>query len=99
MIVLQLFFDGISMGCLYALIALAMVIIYKASEVPNFAQGNMGMISTFAAYYIMEKYGFNFPLTVVGALIFSILLAIFFVFVFFRRGEKGHNTTKSTTFN
>jgi len=88
MIVLQLFFDGISMGCLYALIALAMVIIYKASEVPNFAQGNMGMISTFAAYYIMEKYGFNFPLSVVGALIFSILLAIFFEFVFLRRAKE-----------
>lgn len=88
MLVLQLFFDGISIGCLYALIALAMVIIYKASEVPNFAQGNMGMISTFAAYYLMEKHGFNFPLSVVGALIFSVLLAVFFEFVFLRRAKE-----------
>jgi len=88
MIVLQLFFDGISIGCLYALIALAMVIIYKASEVPNFAQGNMGMISTFAGYYLMEKYGFNFPLSLVGALIFSILLAVFFEFIFLRRAKE-----------
>ncbi len=88
MIVLQLLFDGISIGSLYALIALAMVIIYKTSEVPNFAQGNMGMISTFAAYYLMEKYGFKFPISFLGALLFSIILAVIFEFVFLRRAKE-----------
>jgi branched-chain amino acid transport system permease protein len=88
MIVLQLLFDGISIGSLYALIALAMVIIYKTSEVPNFAQGNMGMISAFVAYYLMEKYGFKFPLSFVGALVFSIILAVIFEFVFLRRAKE-----------
>ncbi|MBW1701750.1 MAG: branched-chain amino acid ABC transporter permease, partial [Deltaproteobacteria bacterium] len=34
----QLIVSGISFGSLYALVALAMVIIYKTSEVPNFGQ-------------------------------------------------------------
>ena len=88
MIVLQLLFDGISIGSLYALIALSMVIIYKTSEVPNFAQGNMGMISTFVAYYLMEKYGFKFPISFLGALLFSIILAVIFEFVFLRRAKE-----------
>ncbi len=88
MIALQLLFDGISIGSLYALIALAMVIIYKTSEVPNFAQGNMGMISTFVAYYLMEKYGFKFPVSFLGALAFSIIIAVIFEFVFLRRAKE-----------
>ena len=46
---MNFFFDlvigGLSIGACYALVALAMVIIYKTSEVPNFAQGEMAMIS------------------------------------------------------
>ena len=88
MIVLQLLFDGVSIGCLYALIALAMVIIYKTSEVPNFAQGGMGMIAAFAAYVLMETYGFNYPLSFIGALVFSILVAVIFEFLFLRRAKE-----------
>ncbi len=51
---MNFFFDlvigGLSIGACYALVALAMVIIYKTSEVPNFAQGEMAMIATFVAY-------------------------------------------------
>lgn len=44
---LQMVVSGIAVGSSYALMGLAMVIIYKTSEVPNFAQGEMALISVF----------------------------------------------------
>ncbi|MFI4932917.1 MAG: branched-chain amino acid ABC transporter permease, partial [Burkholderiales bacterium] len=40
---LQLLISGISLGCIYALIALGFVLIYKATETVNFAQGELMM--------------------------------------------------------
>ena len=82
---LQLLISGLSFGSLYALIALAMVIIYKTSEVPNFSQGEMAMISTFVAYALFESFGQSFAISFVGALIFAAVLGAFLEFVFLRR--------------
>jgi branched-chain amino acid transport system permease protein len=73
---------------LYALIALAMVIIYKTSEVPNFGQGEMAMISTFFAFTILESSGQSYALSFVGALVFAALLGMFLEFVFLRRAKE-----------
>ncbi len=81
------FFDlvigGLSMGACYALVALAMVIIYKSSEVPNFAQGEMAMISTFVAYTMMDGYGLGFwsaaGITVIFAFLLGAVLEIAFL--------------------
>ncbi len=43
----QLIVSGLAVGACYALLAIAMVIIYKTSEVLNFAQGEMAMVSTY----------------------------------------------------
>ncbi len=83
----QLLISGIAIGSIYALIALAMVIIYKTSEVPNFAQGEMAMISTFVAYMLLENYSRSFFVSLSGALVFSILLGVFMEFVFLRRAK------------
>ncbi len=88
MVFFQLILDGMSIGSLYALIALAMVIIYKTSEVPNFAQGEMAMISTFFAYYLMESHGFLFPYSFIGAIVFAVLMAMIFEFAFLRRSSE-----------
>ena len=84
---LQLLISGLSFGSLYALIALAMVIIYKTSEVPNFGQGEMAMISTFVAYGLLESYAHSFVISFVGALIFAAALGVFLEFVFLRRAK------------
>ena len=42
---LQMIVSGIAVGSSYALMGLAMVIIYKTSEVPNFAQGEMALVT------------------------------------------------------
>ncbi len=84
---LQLLVSGLSFGSLYALIALAMVIIYKTSEVPNFGQGEMAMISTFVAYALLESYGKSFLISFGGALIFAAALGAFLEFIFLRRAK------------
>jgi len=50
---LQLTLSGIALGCIYALIALGFVMIYKATETVNFAQGEFMMLGAFAALLLM----------------------------------------------
>ena len=47
---LQLLFSGVVLGLVYALAALGFVLIYKASRVVNFAQGQFIAIGAFLAY-------------------------------------------------
>ena len=47
--VLQLLVSGISQGCVYGLIALGFVLIYKATEMINFAQGDIMMLGVYVA--------------------------------------------------
>ena len=85
---MSFFFDliigGLSIGACYALIALAMVIIYRTSEVPNFAQGEMAMIATFVAYTLIESYGLGFWTTVVITLLFAFALGTVLELAFLR---------------
>lgn len=83
----QLIASGIAIGATYALIALAMVIIYKTSEVLNFAQGDMAMISAFVAFMLLDGYGLSFWVTFPLALAFAFLLGMLIEFVFLRRAK------------
>ena len=47
---LQQIVAGVADGAVYASLALALVLIYRAMDVANFAQGEMAMFSTFLAY-------------------------------------------------
>ncbi len=57
----QLIVSGLAVGACYALLAIAMVIIYKTSDVLNFAQGEMAMVSTFVAFTLLDAYHVPFP--------------------------------------
>ena len=46
----QLLVGGVAQGCVYGLIALGFVLIYKATEMVNFAQGDLMMLGTFVAF-------------------------------------------------
>ena len=50
----QAVISGLEAGVLYALPALAFILIYRASDVMNFAQGEMAMFSTFVALAILN---------------------------------------------
>ena len=64
-----------------------MVIIYKTSEVPNFAQGEMAMISTYIAFSLMVTQNMPFIYAFIGALVFAWFLGMFIEFVFLRRAK------------
>jgi branched-chain amino acid transport system permease protein len=52
---LQQVVSGLATGGIYASLALALVLIYRATRVINFAQGEMGMFSTFIALWLIES--------------------------------------------
>ncbi len=84
----QLITSGIAIGATYALMALAMVIIYKTSEVLNFAQGDMAMLSAFVAYMLLSDYGLGFVSSFTIALAFAFALGAFLEFAFLRRAKE-----------
>ncbi len=85
---LQMLASGIAVGSSYALMGLAMVIIYKTSEVVNFAQGEMSLLSIFLTYMVLEFHGFPFYLAFPGALVFAVLLGFLLEFAVLRRAKE-----------
>lgn len=57
---LQQLVSGLALGCVYGLIALGFVLIYKATEVVNFAQGDLMMLGGFFAYTYITMLGFGY---------------------------------------
>lgn len=57
---LQLSFQGLALGAIYALIALGFVIIYKATEVINFSQGELMLLGAYLVYSFRNEVGLPF---------------------------------------
>jgi branched-chain amino acid transport system permease protein len=51
---LQQIFSGLAAGAIYASLALALVMIYRATDLVNFAQGEMAMFSTYIAWTLVN---------------------------------------------
>jgi branched-chain amino acid transport system permease protein len=58
--ILQTILSGISIGCIYGIVALGFVLIFKATEVINFAQGEMMVLGAFIAYTLTTVFGFSY---------------------------------------
>ncbi len=71
---IQQLVGGIALGCVYGLIALGFVLIYKATEVVNFAQGDLMMLGGFFAYTFIGQLGLNYWL---GFLLAVVAMAAF----------------------
>ena len=76
--ILQLLISGIAQGCIYGLIALGFVLIYKATETVSFAQGELMMLGAFGGLAGMTLLGFPYWLSVMcaiaGMAVFGVLL-------------------------
>ena len=64
---LQLLVAGVSLGCVYALVALGFVLIYKATETVNFAQGDLMMLGAFFALTASVMMGWPYWATILFA--------------------------------
>ena len=73
---LQIIISGIAQGCIYGLIALGFVLIYKATETVNFAQGELMMLGAFCGLALMSFAGFPFWLAVLSAIAAMALFGI-----------------------
>jgi branched-subunit amino acid ABC-type transport system permease component len=82
---------GLSLGAVFSLAALGIVLIYRTTGVLNFAHGAMGMFSTFVAWQFF--YGWGHPgwpgwlqvaVAVVAAIVFAALLGLFLELAVFR---------------
>lgn len=78
----QLIF-GISVGSIYALIALAITLVYRAMDLINFAQGELFMAGAFIGYQIFAHFStpiwITFPLTIIIAFALGSLLERIFL--------------------
>ena len=72
---LQRLFDGLTNGSAYALIAVALVLIFKATTLINFAQGEQAMLG---AFIVLQLWNWGLPMwlaVIMGMLISGILAA------------------------
>lgn len=73
---------GVAIGGVYACMALSLVIIYQATHVVNFAQGEMAMLSTYLAWTLMSvgvPYWLAFAITLVGSFVMGMLLDVLLI--------------------
>jgi branched-chain amino acid transport system permease protein len=67
---------GLGIGAIYAALALALVLIHRATGVINFAQGEMAMFTTYIAWTLIENHGWSYWPAFVATLAFAFLLGV-----------------------
>ena len=66
---LQIVISGMAQGCIYGLIALGLVLIYKTTETVSFAHGELMMLGAFAGFACMTLLGWPFWLATVATIV------------------------------
>lgn len=68
--------SGVAIGAIYGLIAMGFAVIYKATGLANFAQGEMSMITAYIAWTISTTLSGNVFVVVAGSIVVAILLGL-----------------------
>lgn len=76
MLFIQLVISGIAQGCIYGLIALGFVLIYKATETVSFAQGELMMLGAFAGLVGLTVLGFPYWAAVASSIAGMALMGV-----------------------
>lgn len=95
---LDIFFNGLATGSIYALLALGFVLIYKSAGILNFAQGELAMIGAFICYSFAMLFHLPYPVAFVLALLTGALLGVIIDSLILRRmvGEPMFSTIMVT---
>jgi branched-chain amino acid transport system permease protein len=67
---------GLAAGCLYAMVGIAIVLVLNITDIANFAQGEMAMLSTFFAYWLIDGLGLAWWQAVPIAIAFGLVQGI-----------------------
>ncbi len=73
---LQLTVSGLSTGMIYALAAVGFVVIYKASSVINFAQGELLLFGTYLIFFSVVQLGLHWSVGVVVSLVIAVAIGL-----------------------
>ncbi len=73
---LQLMVSGITVGAIYALLALGFVTIFRSSGVVNFAQGEFAMLGGLLTIYLLKKTNLAYLGAAVAAILVTVLIGI-----------------------
>ncbi len=72
-VVLQQMLNGISLGSIYALIALGYTMVYGIVKLINFAHGDILMVGAYSGYFVMRTMGAS-PMSMMVAFLFSMIV-------------------------
>jgi branched-chain amino acid transport system permease protein len=76
----QLLVNGVIVGALYGVVAMCFVLIYKSTQIVNFAQGEFLLIGAWVCFHLLTAFSLpfwvGFPLTLVFMMLFGILLQV-----------------------
>jgi branched-chain amino acid transport system permease protein len=82
---IQIAFAGVALGCIYALIGMGFSIIYKASEVINFAQGEILLVGAYVVSSLVFDWHLNFIFAVALGVVVTVLIGLLFERLVLRR--------------
>lgn len=72
---LQQTLNGLTLGGIYSLVALGLTLVYGILHVPNFAHGALYMAGAFVSFHLMQAYGFNYWLAMLGSAVVVAVIA------------------------
>ena len=76
----QLLVNGLVVGTLYGVVAMSFVLIYKATQVVNFAQGELLLVGAWVCWALLTKYQIPFwlgmPITLIFMFVFGIVIQL-----------------------
>jgi len=72
---LQFLFSGLTSGAIYALVALGFALIYNASNVINFAQGEFVMLGGMVTWALLDQ-GIDLPFAILGAVALTVVIGL-----------------------
>tara|TARA_E500000075_G_scaffold34010_1_gene30461 strand:+ start:212 stop:1105 length:894 start_codon:yes stop_codon:yes gene_type:complete len=73
---IQLLVNGFIIGLLYGVVAMSFVLIYKSSQVVNFAQGEFLLVGAWACWWLLAKFSLPFYIAFLLTLLFMMLFGI-----------------------
>ncbi|MBW7851592.1 MAG: branched-chain amino acid ABC transporter permease [Rhodospirillales bacterium] len=79
-LLVQLLINGLIIGTLYGVVAMCFVLIYKSTQVVNFAQGEFLLIGAWVCWWLLTDFGLpfwiGFPVTLLFMVAFGVLLQV-----------------------
>ena len=68
--------NGLTIGSVYALVALGLTLVYGILQIPNFSHGALYTLGAYAAFLLIDRFGANFWLAMLGAALVTAFVAV-----------------------